>query len=281
MNRKTLTLLVALAVVCLVAIGVSMLRSSDRDDRLASQIGSQQLLIDRLAVQIDAAIDQGASVVEPDVIAAAVPDAEVTTTGPQGDRGDAGATGATGDPGVGVGPTAAEIGAAIDVYCQARNGCLTVLSQPEIVAAVTVYCATVDCRGPPGEPGPAGGSGIQGVSGPAGQNGADGTPGTPGAPGAAGADGAPGAPGGVGPGPTVAEIDAAVAAFLAANPPPAGPPGANGVDGLPGANGVDGQPGPQGEPGPAGANGLTPTQMTCILVDPIAGSYDCTVTASA
>lgn len=45
------------------------------------------------------------------------------------------------------------------------------------------------------------------------------------------------------------QLYAAMAAYLAANPPPPGPAGADGQDGADGANGADGQDGAQGEPG--------------------------------
>lgn len=91
--------------------------------------------------------------------------------------------------------------------------------------------------GLPGDPGP------RGESGPAGEPGVQGPPGNAGPP---------------GPPPSAEDIAAAVARYLAANPPPAGRDGADGKDGAPGRDGVDGAPGRDGEPGRDGAPGKLP-----------------------
>ncbi len=114
-----------------------------------------------------------------------------------------------------------------------------------------------------GPPGPSGPTGPEGPSGPSGPQGVPGVPGSPGKD-ASGAPGAPGAQGEDG------------------DTGPAGPQGPAGPAGASGPPGLIGPPGPQGATGPSGAagsDGKTPTQMTCVLVDVVTQTYDCTVTA--
>lgn len=132
-----------------------------------------------------------------------------------------------------------------------------------------------------------------------------------GAAGDVGATGATGETGATGPGPTAAEILAAVVAYCRSdNDPcrgftgpqgadgssivgpkgdtgatgPAGADGANGTNGVNGADGATGQTGPQGpqgDPGlqgPPGPAGATPTQMNCTQDEFFANLYHCVVT---
>lgn len=97
-----------------------------------------------------------------------------------------------------------------------------------------------------GEPGRDGRDGVDGAPGISGKDGRDGTDGVP------GEDGGPGADGKDGPPPSPEAIAEAVAAHLAANPPPAGKDGRDGTDGV---SGRDGAPGKDGEPGVSGVDG--------------------------
>jgi hypothetical protein len=73
-----------------------------------------------------------------------------------------------------------------------------------------------------------------------------------------------------GPPPASSAVAAAVADYLASNPPPSGPAG---PQGSPGADGV-GQTGPAGPAGPSGAPGSPPAGWT--WEDPQGNTYDCT-----
>jgi hypothetical protein len=57
--------------------------------------------------------------------------------------------------------------------------------------------------------------------------------------------------------PSASLVQAAVDTWLTANPPAAGPSGAQGIPGASGATGPQGNPGPAGASGPAGPAGLT------------------------
>lgn len=122
-------------------------------------------------------------------------------------------------------------------------------------------------RGAQGIPGPQGIQGLPGYPGIQGVQGIPGTDGNDGKPGANGKDGADGKTGAAGP-PGKDGL-----------PGKDGAPGPAGPAGPPGADGKDGAVGPMGPPGADGANGLTPTQMTCTRNDPVAGDWDCQVTA--
>lgn len=202
-RNPRLTAVTAAAVVLVAWLVVSSAWSSHRADKVIGLAQSQQLLIDRLATELDDARKQGAVVPTPEQVAAAVPGgAEVSppvsiAPGIPGERGEAGsvgevgATGATGE--AGRPPTDAEI-----------------------ASAVALYCAGGACRGeggpgglqgPQGDPGigVAGANGADGASvqGPPGPAGADGQPGADGAPGSPGADSqVPGPPGPRGPPPS-------------------------------------------------------------------------------
>ncbi len=119
----------------------------------------------------------------------------------------------------------------------------------------------VTITGPSGAAGPSGPEGPEGPPGPSGPAGPQGEPGAPGKDGGTGDTGATGNDGATG----------------AVGPP--GPSGAPGSPGAQGAQGIQGPAGPAGPSGAAGADGKTPTQMTCVLVDVVTQTYDCTVTA--
>jgi hypothetical protein len=219
---------IALLAGCTSLLALYMVSSVNDSERKADQ---QQQLIDGLAVELDAAREQGADVATPEEVAEEVDGAQPSPPGPQGERGEAGAVGPEGPQGPpGRTPTDAEIRQLILDVC---NG----------------NC--VGAPGTPGVPGPPGES-ITGPPGPAGENGADGTDGSDGAPGSpgepgvqgpagpqgepgptgpAGADGAPGADA---PAPTQDQINAAIAAYCDAHNQcqgPQGPPGPQGPAG--------------------------------------------------
>ena len=138
-----------------------------RNESLTNTVEAQQLLIDKLAVQLDEARAQGAAVPAPEVVAAETPGADVSPPeGVQGERGDAGAPGEAG--------TSGDVG----------------------VPGLTGATGDEGAIGPRGLPGVAGADGSPGATGAAG---ADGVDGAPGANGSDGADGAPGAAGPTGP----------------------------------------------------------------------------------
>lgn len=112
--------------------------------------------------------------------------------------------------------------------------------------------------GEPGRQGPQGETGATGAPGATGPAGARGLAGSPGADGATGADGAQGAPG---PGPTDAQVAAAVSAYCAARGECMGSPGAEGGQGAPGPSG------PPGEPGPACPDGYSPAPVNVAAFD--------------
>lgn len=76
-----------------------------------------------------------------------------------------------------------------------------------------------------------------------------------------------------GPGPTQAQISDAVATYMAANPAPAGPAGAAGATGNTGAQGDPGVAGPAGPSGPQGDPGPDPAGWT--WTDPAGITYSC------
>lgn len=83
----------------------------------------------------------------------------------------------------------------------------------------------------------------------------DGVDGTNGKDGTDGRDGVDGSPGRDADPVTDDRLDAAVARYLAANPPQAGRDGKDGKDGVPGRDGVDGAPGRDGQDGAPGKDG--------------------------
>lgn len=133
---------------------------------------AQQELIDKLAVQLDTAIDQGADVPTPEVVAAEVPDAEVSPpVGPAGERGEAGAPGATGSSGLpGSQGEPGTTGAAGTTGLRGPEGEKGDKGDPGSAGPV----------GPQGDPGPAGPQGDPGVPGPQGSQGSQGDPGATG-----------------------------------------------------------------------------------------------------
>lgn len=132
--------------------------------------------------------------------------------GPQGVQGKAGSDGADGAPG--RPPTAAEIESAVTAYCNTHGDCAgppgenTAVGPQQIASAVQAYC---DSRGE-----------CKGADGTDGRDGADSqVPGPQGPAGPAGQDAPP---------PSQEQVNAAVAAYCAANPSacqaPAAPPAA-------------------------------------------------------
>lgn len=161
--------------------------------------------------------------------------------GPQGEQGERGETGPRGRP-----PTMAEVRVAVSDYLRANppaDG--RPPTDAEIAVAVVNYCAIggrcVGPTGPQGERGEIGPIGLQGEPGPQGPagepgtDGADGATGPQGPPGPAGAAGPTGPQGEPGPGPTEAQIAAAISDYCAAAGcvGPQGPQGEPGDDGMP------------------------------------------------
>ncbi len=155
-------------------------------------------------------------------------------------KGESGPQGAMGPPGQqGPPPSETQVRMAVEAYLflnPPEPGRPPTLE--EIQGAVNFFCSRFSqCVGPEGEEGEQGERGVQGVPGavgPQGQRGpvgATGIPGPQGTPGIQGLQGLQGQQGPVGPAPTQVQINAAVAAFCAANNGCKGPAGAEGKDG--------------------------------------------------
>jgi len=125
-------------------------------------------------------------------------------------KGPQGLPGATGP-----GPTSAQVNDAVALYCATTGVCSP--SEADVALAVSRYCnSRGECQGPKGPEGPAGIDGTDGLN---------------------GTDGLPGDVGPAGPGPTDAQVLAAVADYCALHG------GCQGPAGQDGTNGTDGQDG--------------------------------------
>lgn len=274
-NRR-LFIIVGVILVAFI-VGWVLWRLAARSGENSDQLGHQQELIDKLAVQVDSAIQQGADVSTPEQVADQVTGAQPTPAGPQGERGEAGPVGPAGPPGVVL---QTDVENAVASYCASgicrgptgatgEAGAAGASAPPptdaQVAQAVAAYCSTGACTGPPGPAGSTGSTGNTGAEGPAGNNGSNGDTGATGAqgdPGPPGVQGEPGPPGATGPGPTPEQISAAVAEFCANNACSTGPAG------PPGPAGGAGPSGPAGPAGPPGPTGSTPTNLSCTPSDP-------------
>ena len=148
--------------------------------------------------------------------------------GDPGAKGDPGSAGSPGVPGVqgipGPPPTAAQVAAAVSSYCAGGRCSGKGPTASQVAIAVSAYCNSKgQCQGPAGSPGSVGSPGSEGSPGPQGIQGVQGEQ---------------------GPGPTGAQVEAAVTAYCSQDPKPCiGPPGADGAAGKPGADGADGKDG--------------------------------------
>lgn len=182
-RRPQLTIITGAAVILIGWLVISSAWTSHRVDRAVTLAQSQQVLIDRLATELDSARAQGAKVPTPEVVAAGVPGpAEVSppvtvAPGIPGERGEAGsaglpgATGATGGKG--------DTGATGDTGLSGAQG----------------EAGAIGPKGPQGDPGATGANGADGAEGPSGPTGASGPGGPQGEPGVAGPDGPQGVQG--------------------------------------------------------------------------------------
>src|SRR5882757_4206653 len=176
-----------------------------------------------------AEISKGNATAVPTRVAPTTPAPTYTVAGPSG---------ATGQQG--PGPTDAQVQTAVGRYFHAHP-----VRAPVSAAQLTADAASYVARYLRTHPAPAGKTGGTGPSG---------VPGEP------GVDGSPGPSGAQGPAPTDAQIatavqqylPGAVAAYLIANPPAAGPAGSTGPSGPSGASGPPGETGAQGETGATG-----------------------------
>ena len=281
LRKRNLRLFIAVGmVVILFVTGWVIWRLNVRANANAADIdaaeelnAAQQELIDRLALTVDEAINQGAAVQTPEEIAEEVPEADVSEVTDEGERGGSGPPGPAGPPGV---VSEADIEAAVAAFCAGgvcrgpagATGADGANAPPptdaQVAQAVSAYCANGACVGPAGATGSTGATGATGQPGESIQ-GEQGVPGPPGRTGETGAQGEPGPPGRTGepgppgPGPTDEQVARAVSQYCTANACAQGPAGADGAPGAPGA---------EGPAGPAGPPGETPTALTCTPSDP-------------
>ena len=98
---RIMLILGLLGIALMVWLWINSSGTADQIDNLEQAKLAQQELIDKLSVQLDLAIEQGADVAAPEVVAAQVPDAEVSPiSGAQGERGESGLPGEPGTPGL-------------------------------------------------------------------------------------------------------------------------------------------------------------------------------------
>ncbi len=120
-------------------------------------------------------------------------------------------------------PSDAQVQAAVAVYFAAHP---PVAPGPDLAQVQRFVNDYIKAHPPsPGPTGPSGPAGPTGVAGPTGEPGQPGPSGAPGEPGPSGPAGPAGEQGPAGPGPTDAQVADAVAAWMAAHPLPACPPG--------------------------------------------------------